>query len=72
MNIQNILLLICEQLEETGYPPTIRELALLLSCSIGATHQIVAGLISKGLLEQAGTRRSLTLTEEGLLLIGRI
>ena len=70
-SITTILTTICTQVEE-GTPPTFTDLAETLGCSRTTAHRIVHGLINKGYLEQAGTTRTLTLTQAGLLRIGRI
>lgn len=66
-----ILTLICERIEH-GHPPTMTDIAQALGCSRGTAHTLVHGLMHKGYLEQAGTTRTITLTEQGLTHIGRI
>jgi DNA-binding IclR family transcriptional regulator len=63
---------ICDFIERTHHAPTIRQLASELHCSPATAHHIVMGLIHRHLLEQAGSTKALTLTEQGLISIGRI
>lgn len=67
-----ILNYICDFIEQTNHAPTVRQLASELACSPATAHHIVTGLIKRQLLEQAGTTKALTLTEQGLITIGRI
>lgn len=63
---------ICDHIEHTHHAPTMRQLATELSCSPATAHHIITALINRHLLEQAGPHKTLTLTEQGLITIGRI
>jgi hypothetical protein len=72
MDAPTILTRIVEHIEQTGRPPTIRTMALLIGCSIGTAHNLIAALQQRGYIEYAGSTRSITLTQAGLQHIGRI
>lgn len=72
---QEILSLIRQFVEETGYPPTRSEIAEALGFrSANAAEQHLRALARKGAIElQTGTSRGIRLTEElGLPVVGRV
>jgi Mn-dependent DtxR family transcriptional regulator len=66
-----ILTTICTLIDE-GTSPTMSTIAARLGCAPGTVHTLIHGLIDKGYLEQAGPGKTPTLTERGLIHIGRI
>src|SRR5690606_30979408 len=74
---QQILDLIKQSIDETGYPPTRAEIAQTLGFkSANAAEDHLKALAKKGVIEmRPGTSRGIRLTEEapsGLPLIGRV
>jgi len=67
-----VLSYVCETIETESRPPSVRAVASLLGCSPATAHDIISSLVDRGLLELSGTVRALSLTEEALILIGRI
>jgi DNA-binding IclR family transcriptional regulator len=67
-----LLTYICEHIEQHGRAPTIRQVAHHFDCSTSTAHDIISALTRQGLLEQAGTTRTLTLTQDGLIYLQRI
>jgi len=72
MDAPTILTRIVEHIEQTGRPPTVRTLALIIGCSTGTAHNLLVALQQRGYIEHAGSTRSITLTQAGLEHIGRI
>lgn len=62
-------MLIYRHIISTGLPPTMLELASMLRCSPSTVHTIVHGLIDHGYLEQSGTIKTITFTEQGLKVV---
>ncbi|MGO3731891.1 MAG: transcriptional repressor LexA [Vagococcus sp.] len=67
-----VLKYIYEQVEERGYPPTVREIGLAVNLSSTSTvHGHLSRLEKKGLILRDPTKpRAIELTPEGLKLIG--
>ncbi|WP_326716661.1 transcriptional repressor LexA [Vagococcus jeotgali] len=68
----NVLRYIYEQVEEKGYPPTVREIGTAVNLSSTSTvHGHLSRLEKKGLIQRDPTKpRAIELTDEGLKLIG--
>lgn len=71
MTVSFALRMIYDHVMREGVPPTMRELATMLGCSSSTAHTIVHGLIDRGYVEQAGTTKTITLTEKALVLLDK-